>query len=147
MSSIKIILLVHVAATLFMVGAIWIVQAVHYALFNQVGRDVFAAYEQAHSMLITPIVGIPMLIELGTALLLLADRPPTIPVLLPLIGLALIGVAWLSTMFIQVPLHNILAGGFDQDAYQALVNSNWIRTIAWSVRGVLVLWMVGIALA
>jgi hypothetical protein len=147
MTSIKFILLVHVAATLFMVGAIWIVQAVHYALFDHVGRDVFAAYEQAHTMMITPIVGIPMLIELGTALLLLVDRPPTIPVLLPLVGLALIGVAWLSTMFIQVPLHNILSGGFDQNAYQALVNSNWIRTFAWSVRGIIVLWMVGVTLA
>lgn len=142
----KLILLAHTAATWFMVGAIWIVQVVHYNLFDHVGRDVFAAYEDAHVMLITPIVGIPMLIEALTALLLLADRPAGVPALVPIVGLALVAVVWLSTMFIQVPLHGALSSGFDQNAYQALVGTNWIRTIAWTLRGVLALWLLGAAL-
>jgi hypothetical protein len=143
----KLILLAHVTATLFLVGAIWVIQVVHYNLFNQVGRDVFAAYENAHTVLITPIVGIPMLIEAGTALLLLMERPPGgVPMLVPIIGLVLVAVIWLSTMFIQVPQHNILSAGFDQTAYQTLLTTNWIRTIAWTVRGGLVLWMLGAAM-
>jgi hypothetical protein len=143
---VKLILLAHAGATLFMVGAIWIVQVVHYNLFDHVGADVFAAYENAHTILITPIVGIPMLIEAFTALLLIADRPASVPALVPLVGLALVGVIWLSTMFIQVPLHGTLSAGFDQKAYAALVGSNWIRTIAWTVRGGLALWLVAAAM-
>jgi hypothetical protein len=132
----KFILLVHAAATLFMVGAIWVVQVVHYPLFSQVGRAEFPAYETAH--------WIPMLIEAVTALLLLADRPASIPFWVALVGVGLVGVVWVSTMVLQVPQHNVLAGGFNQSAYEFLVNSNWIRTLAWSARGGIALWMLAV---
>jgi hypothetical protein len=54
----------------------------------------------------------------------------------------LLAVIWLSTVFLQVPCHNRLVSGFDQATYERLVNSNWIRTIAWSLRGALAMWMV-----
>ena len=38
-----LILLGHLAATLFMVGVIWFVQVVHYPLFAKVGATAFAA--------------------------------------------------------------------------------------------------------
>jgi hypothetical protein len=137
----KIILLTNVAATLYMTGLIWCIQIVHYPLFAQVGKEGFAAYETAHSSLITPIVGLPMLVELGTAGLLLFYRAPEIRLSEALLGLALVAVIWLSTMFLQVPQHNVLSSGFDAAAHQFLVTSNWIRTIAWSLRGALALWM------
>ncbi|MBL8189475.1 MAG: hypothetical protein JNK38_15805 [Acidobacteria bacterium] len=137
----KLILLSNVAATLYMTGLIWCIQIVHYPLFARVGKEGFAAYEAAHSNLITPIVGIPMLIELVTAGLLLFFRSPAIGLGETVVGLALVVVIWLSTMFLQVPQHNILSSGFDTAAHQFLVNSNWLRTIAWSLRGALVLWM------
>ena len=137
----KLILLTNVAATLYMTGLIWCIQIVHYPLFAQVGREGFAAYEAAHSSLITPVVGLPMLIELATAGLLLFFRAPAIRLSEAVIGLLLVVVVWLSTMFLQVPQHNILSAGFDAAAHQFLVNSNWLRTIAWSLRGGLALWM------
>lgn len=137
----KLILLSNVAATLYMTGLIWCIQIVHYPLFAQVGKEGFAAYEIAHSSLITPVVGLPMLIELVTAGLLLFFRSPAIGLGETIVGLALVVVIWLSTMFLQVPQHTILSSGFDATAHQFLVNSNWLRTIAWSLRGVLVLWM------
>ena len=36
---VKVIFLAHIAATLFMCGAIWFVQIVHYPLFEQVGTS------------------------------------------------------------------------------------------------------------
>jgi len=137
----KLILLSNVAATLYMVGLIWCIQIVHYPLFAQVGTEGFAAYEAAHSRLITPIVGLPMLVELVTAGLLLFFRSPAIGQAETVVGLVLVVVIWLSTVSLQVPQHAILSSGFDATAHQFLVNSNWIRTIAWSVRGALVLWM------
>ena len=138
---IKLILLTNVAATLYLVGLIWCVQVVHYPLFSQVGKEGFAAYEAAHSSLITPVVGLPMLIELATAGLLLFFRSPAIQLSEAIIGILLVAVVWLSTMFLQVPQHNVLSAGFDATAHQFLVSSNWLRTVAWSLRGALALWM------
>jgi hypothetical protein len=42
-------MLVHVGATLFMVGVIWFVQVVHYPLFSRVGLEKFSLYSEAHS--------------------------------------------------------------------------------------------------
>ncbi len=50
-------------------------------------------------------------------------------------------VNWLSTMILQVPCHEILTLSFDPVVHQKRVSTNWIRTAAWSLRGILVLWM------
>lgn len=136
----KLLLVVHAAATLMMAGAILIVQIVHYPLFAQVGMDNFAAYEEAHSSLITLVVGPLMLIEAVTAFLLLMDHPVAIPNWSVVFGLVLVGVIWGSTLFLQVPQHGVLSMGFDAQAHGILVSTNWIRTIAWLLRGGLVLW-------
>jgi hypothetical protein len=137
----KLILLTNVTVTLYMVGLIWCIQIVHYPLFAQVGKEGFAAYEIAHSSLITPVVGPSMLLEAATTGLLIFFRSPSIRLSEAVIGAVLLVVIWYSTMFLQVPQHNILSAGFDATAHQFLVSSNWLRTVAWSLRGGLVLWM------
>jgi hypothetical protein len=135
------VLLVNVAATLYMVGVIWFVQIVHYPLFGNVGPDRFAAYSSAHSRLTTYVVGPPMLAEAATAFLLVFVRPERIGPGPALLGLVLVGGIWLSTYLLQVPRHTAFASGFDRSAWRSLVASNWLRTVAWTVRGLLVLWM------
>ena len=138
----ELVLLVHVAATVFMVGVIWFVQIVHYPLFAGVGNRGFAAYSTDHSRLTGLVVGPPMLLEAATAVVLVFARPPGVPVALPLAGLALLAVVWLSTAFLQSPRHRELGRGFDPASQRSLVRSNWLRTVCWSARGVLVLGMV-----
>ena len=140
------LLLAHLAATLFMVGLIWFVQVVHYPLFARVGEEGFPPYSEAHSRLTSYVVGPPMLLEAGTALLLVIRRPEGVPVSLAVFGLALVAVIWLSTALLQVPRHTALGSGFDRSLWRGLVGTNWIRTTAWSVRGLVVLWMVALGL-
>ena len=140
------LLLAHLAATLFMVGLIWFVQIVHYPLFAKVGGETFPGYSEAHSRLTSYVVGPPMLVEAGTALLLVFLRPDGIPLSLALAGLALVVAIWLSTALLQVPRHTALGSGFDGRAWRGLVGTNWLRTAAWSARGVVVLWMAALAL-
>lgn len=135
------LLLVHVAATLFMVGVIWFVQVVHYPLFGQVGAESFRSYAGDHSRLTGYVVGPPMLLEAATAALLLLVRPAGIPASLAWAGALLLGVVWLSTALLQVPRHRDLGLSYDPEAHRLLVISNWLRTAAWSARGLLVLWM------
>ena len=142
----KLLLLAHVGATLLMTGVIWIVQIVHYPLFSQVGVDGFAAYQAAHSRRISYIVMPLMLVELATAALLVVIPPVDVAPALLWAGLALVVLIWLSTFALQVPQHRILSDGFDLRAHRLLVGTNWLRTIAWSLRGLLVLWLVARAL-
>jgi len=57
------------------------------------------------------------------------------------VGLGLLVVVWASTFTIQVPLHARLSTGFDENVWRRLVNTNWVRTIAWTGRGVIALLM------
>jgi len=131
--------LVHLFFTLYMTGIIWMVQIVHYPLMGRVGTDQFVDYERTHTMLMTFVVGPQMVIELGTAVLLAiqAERFREFWWL----NLALILVIWVSTFFIQVPLHESLSKGFIREDHLKLVNSNWIRTITWTAHAILVLFL------
>jgi len=136
----SLLLTIHFAATWYLVGLCWLVQRVQYPLMSTVGREAFVAYEAGHVSRIGPVVAPMMIVELATGLLLLAIggqefRRPTF-----LVALALLVALWLSTFLIQVPLHASLRAEFDVRAHAALVRTNWIRTIAWSLRGAILLW-------
>ena len=137
----KAVFLAHLLATLTMFGVIWVVQVVHYPLFSGVGESGWADYEARHQSRITLVVAPAMLIELATAVWLVLDRPPAFPAWAVLAGVVLVGVVWVSTAFVQVPLHNALGGAFDAGAHARLVATNWIRTAAWTARAGLVLWL------
>ena len=126
-------LVANLAATLFMTGVIWFVQLVHYPLFAYYRDDAFAIHAQRTAY----VVALPMLVEALTAFLLLVKRP-TSPVLW--VGLFLVGLIWLSTNFLQIPMHARLESGFDPMPHQRLVKTNWLRTAAWSARSALMLW-------
>jgi hypothetical protein len=79
-----------------------------------------------------------MLAELVTAALLVLEgnRDPWLLASLPLLALI-----WISTGFVQIPLHNTLTSGFDAHAHRRLVTTNWSRTAAWSARGICIMMM------
>ncbi len=135
-----VLLLIHAGATLAMAGLIWFVQIVHYPLFQLASRDRFERYAAEHQRR-TGFVVVPiMLVELGTALALLAAPPLGLGRGLLWLGAALLALAWLSTFILQVPLHMRLSQGWSPTAIQALVRTNWLRTAAWTARA-------GVALA
>ncbi len=134
------LLIVNVVASWYMVGLIWMVQIVHYNLMDRVGPEHFVRYETDHGRLITPIVAIPMLIEIATAAGLIMLSPPGFPRWAAWTGLAMVLAIWLSTAFLQVPYHSQLLKGFSNVAYQGLVGTNWIRTVLWTVRGLMMGW-------
>ncbi len=141
------VFLVHFGATWALVGLIWFVQVVHYPLFGHVGRDAFAPYEEQHTRRTGWVVGVLMPLEAITALWLVVRPPPEVGTAWFLLGLALVGALWLTTLVVHVPLHRQLSRGFDTYLGNRLVRTNWIRTILWSARGVLLLivggWLVG----
>ena len=134
----RLILLAQVFATLFMVGLIWFVQVVHYPLYANVGSEQFPQYEALHNRLTTWVVGPAMLMEMVTAAMLLKYSPHASSSL-AWTGLGLVIAIWVSTATLSVPAHDVLTAGFSEGACRKLVNTNWIRTVAWTARGVILM--------
>ena len=134
----NLLLGLNLFSTLAMVGLIWFVQIVHYPMFRNVGETSFPEYARRHQRLTTLVVAPFMLVEAFTAVGLLYRTHDSIPLSWLWAGIALVFVIWLSTAVLQVPRHGALAErGFSTVHHSALVATNWIRTIAWTARGVL----------
>ena len=143
----RYVFFIYVASTWAMFGVIWFAQIVHYPLFGRVGTDAFTDYQNAN-LRRTVFVVIPLqMVELFTGLLLVWRVPLGILPIQAWTNLILIGITWISTFTLQVPRHMKLASGFDKKTQDILVSSNWIRTVAWSIRGGIVFWMLNTVLA
>ncbi len=141
-----VLLLLHAAATLLMVGVAWFVQLVHYPLFAAVGEDRYPAYADEHQRRTTWLVAPLMAAEAGTGLVLLLDRPDGVSAALPWAGAVALAIVWASTALLQVPRHKILSGGWDAAAARGLVTTSYVRTAAWTARAGVVLAMLAQAL-
>lgn len=121
-----------------MTGVIWLVQVVNYPLYRYLSTENFTQYQGEHIRRITRVVAPIMIIELFTSLGLISFLPLELAqqnILYPLlINLALVVLIWLATVSYSVPIHQALKDGFDQKHYNKLLSSNWVRTIAWSLR-------------
>jgi hypothetical protein len=135
----------EVMAAAMMTGIIWFVQVVHYPLFQKIPGPAFPAYEAVHTVRTGWVVAPLMLVELGSALALLIVRLPSggmAPAAIDPLHLAALGcllLIWASTFFLQVPLHGRLLLSADSECLHRLVATNWIRTILWSVRMMLLI--------
>lgn len=139
------LLCLHLAVTAFMTGLIWFVQVVHYPLFARVDAAGFGAYARSHQTLTTWVVGPAMLVEVALALWVVVGAASRVPPALAWAGLALLVIIWLSTAVWQVPRHRELSNRFDLESHRRLVRTNWVRTVAWSLRSVLSVAMIGAA--
>lgn len=134
-------LIVSTAATWAMVGLIWMVQLVHYPMLATYSAAAPATAAADHQRRISWVVGPLMAAEGVSALILLADRPDTMPTWSAWAAAALLGVALTSTVVVQVPLHARLAERHDVRDAARLISSNWVRTVAWTMRGLLLAWV------
>jgi hypothetical protein len=140
-----LVLLVHAAATLALAGIIWFVQIVHYPLFPRLQPGAFPSF-LAESMRRTGWVIAPLLaVETATALFLVWRRPYGLPLPLAIAGLSLVLVNWLAMLFLQMPRLRALGKRFNHYTYRELVATNWIRTVTFTARGAVVLWMISMS--
>jgi hypothetical protein len=125
-SQIPTLLIIQLIASALMMGIIWIVQIAIYPLFGSLAPENFEAYHARYMERVALVIAPIMLIEAAScaASFFLGNKRE---IFLPS---TLLGIAWLSTAFIQVPRHEALTLA----TVPALVTSNWIRTIAWTLR-------------
>jgi hypothetical protein len=127
----------HSAVTWTLVGLIHTIQWVHYPLFKNVGSQDFPEFHRQHTTRITRLVAPLMVLELLTATWMLVKNTPNSPLFLA--SLPPLALIWISTALLQVPLHNRLSNGFNPAIHRRLVRTNHIRTVAWTLRALLLL--------
>ena len=133
----SILLSIHLLTTTLMTGVIWVIQLVHYPSFHYVDREHFSAFETFHSKQISKIVIPLMLLELvsGIGLLYYLKKSQS----LLLINLLLLTATWLTTFAFSARYHGILTSGFSEKHIFKLIHTNWIRTLLWSIRTIIIL--------
>jgi len=129
---------IHLFSCFAMCGLIWLIQLIHYPAYHYIDAAKFSDYQRFHTVTITFLVGPLMTVELITALLLLADNPKSWGLI---INLGSVGAIWLATLLLSVPAHNKLAFGYSYEVVQNLVHTNWIRTLIWSARSAVWIWI------
>ncbi|MCP5491968.1 MAG: hypothetical protein H7A40_02865 [Chlamydiales bacterium] len=134
-------LLIHLALTWVMVGIIWFNQMIHYPLYHKI-KDGFTSYERSYLRRTIWLMGPVMILEVLTALLLIGLAPTPLLIKLATANFVALTIIWISTCIFQVQQHQKLSVHYSKKIHHMLLSTNWIRTILWTARGFLVLYMV-----
>ena len=142
----NIVFQIHLFSSLYMTGVIWLIQIIHYPLFNFVGLNEWRNYHSKHIQLTNIVIAPPMFMELITLGYLFYLMPDYRSNTLMLFSAFILFSIWLTTFLISVPIHNKLALNYDEAAINKLVQTNWIRTISWTVKSIFLIYLLNISL-
>jgi len=110
------------------------VQIAHYPLFRAIPIEHFSQYERKN--VATAYVTVPiMTIELLSGGWLLFQNPDVFL----WSNMLLLGAIWLSTAIFQVPMHLRLMKEASENLITRVIRTNWIRTIAWTLRTIVLM--------
>ncbi len=128
-------LVANLCVTSVMFGVIWVIQLVHYPLFEGIEGETFLNWHSFHSRNISLIVAPMMVGELGLSLWLLLSQRDLVSGIL--FGLTV--AIWISTFTLSVPIHNRLGRTELSREEQGrlarrLVVTNWPRTLIYSIK-------------
>ena len=126
------ILLGHLIFTSIMTGVIWVIQIVHYPSFHFIEKELYTAFQKFHMNKISIIVIPIMLAELITGMMLFLDKSSKSPFLI--ISFVILVLIWLITGVFFTKAHNELIAGYQELVINQLVAMNWIRTLLWTLR-------------
>lgn len=140
------VLVAQLAASAIMCGIIWFVQVIHYPLLASVPGEAGAAYARLNRRRTAWVVLPPMIVEAMAAAWCVYRPPAGVSRPLAVAGLGLVAAVWISTLAVQMPLHERLGReGCRAELVARLVASNWPRTILWTARAAVAAWMVSVA--
>ena len=126
------VLLGHLIFTSIMTGVIWVIQIVHYPSFHFIEKEFYTAFQKFHMNKISIIVIPIMLAELITGMMLFLDKSSKSPFLI--ISFVILVLIWLITGVFFSKAHKELMTGYQELVVNQLVVMNWIRTLLWTLR-------------
>ncbi len=144
MNTTLLLFLAFVFLSVFNAGAMTTLQLQHYAIYPHVCPASFVAYIRANNKAALVPVILPALLLLLVTLALVWVRPSFMHPTEAIAALALNLVQLASTAIWQRRLQAEMAvTGYDEAKIRQLVQTNWVRTIAFLAQAVLVVTIVG----
>ena len=134
---IKILSDIHFLSTSLMVGIIWVIQLLHYPAFHFIKEIDYVEFQHFHMQRISFIVVPVMIIELLSGFMLVYYFRSNLFILC----LTILLVIWLITFAFFTKLHQSLLGGYDKIIVDKLVQINWSRTVLWSLRLIILIYI------
>ena len=128
----KHIILFNFFISSFMLGVILVTQFVNYPLLLIFDKNNIQKFHKHYVNKISIIVVPGMIIELILAILLIYNS-----ISLSIVNLFFLFIIYLSTFFIQVPIHETIKLESNRLIINNLVSTNWIRTFAWFLKCVI----------
>ncbi len=127
----------HFLSTSLMVGIIWVIQLLHYPAFNFIKESDYVEFQHFHMQRISFIVVPVMILELFSAFMLVYYLRSN----LLTICLIILLFIWLITFVFFTKLHQSLLDGYNKTIVDKLVKINWSRTILWSLRLIILIYI------
>ena len=128
---------IHFLSTSLMVGIIWVIQLLHYPTFHFIKESDYVEFQHFHMQRISFIVVPVMIIELLSGFMLVYYFRSNLLIFCLIILL----VIWLITFVFFTKLHQSLLGGYDKIIVDKLVQINWSRTVLWSLRLIILIYI------
>lgn len=127
-------MVIHLAISWALLILIWLVQVIIYPGFLRIPSNDFISYHRWYAIRISLIVMPLMISEVAMIIWWLSiHRTPG-----SILSAVLVLIVWLSTFLLQVPIHKRLTSGKDHLLIRRLVHTNWIRTVAWSLKTLII---------
>ena len=123
-------LLINIILNSILVGVILLTQFVSYPLFKKINHD-FEYFHSDYTNRMVYLVAPIMIIELIIVTLILFNNPSNNLIIIITVITILI---WVSTFFVQVPIHNKIGYKKDIRKINKLIKSNLLRAILWSMK-------------
>ena len=133
------LIIAHFTSTSIMVGVIWVIQLVHYPSFKYVKDSDYIIFQKYHMSNISYIVFPSMFTELITSLLIFFSGEKSFLFMLSMICLSLI---WVITGVLFTKFHSTLQKGKDLKMIEKMIKANWIRTLLWTMRLIMILFVI-----
>ena len=127
---IDILYFIQIVSNSYLVSLVIMTQFITYPTFLNIDKGKFSDYHKKYVNNMSFIVAPVMLIELLTLCLIAYFSSE----FLIIKSLFLLLVIWLTTFFIMIPSHNRISKSFNIKEIKSLINYNWIRTILWSFK-------------
>ena len=129
---------VYTFLTAYNAGNMMSLQIQHYGIYPFVGKESFKSYMNANNKAaIIPAI-LPGMLMLILSIILMFYRPVFMTTWEAIASLALNVIAFISTFKWQRQLQSDMANtGYDEEKIKLLLSTNWIRTIAFMLLGIL----------
>jgi len=128
---------IQIVCNSYLVSLVFMTQFITYPTFLHIDKDKFSEYHRKYVNNISFIVAPVMIIELLTLSLIAYFSSE----FLIIKSLFLLLVIWLTTLFIMIPSHNRISKSFNIKEIKSLINYNWIRTILWSFKLLVIIFL------